>query len=440
MTTDLMARQQQGEHIDMMTRTLRVTAAAAACLSLLAGTIGVAGASTRLSAPRAKAHASSVTLDFPSWQATEPGYEQFYDSMIKQFDAAHPGVKVHFYEVTYDNYMQTITTRMAAGDAPDILVLPLTNYGTFAASGQMTNLNSYLAGTDILNSWAPLQKSLKINGKYYNVLVQGASYVLYANQQILKAHHMAMPRTVAQLITDAKQLTGNGSYGIALPTAQDPNIPNFVMALVTGQGYSALKNNTYDFTNPGVQSAVNEYRQLAKYAAPGLITEQSRQIYFSGKAAFMLDGTFELPAIKQQGTAAVAANTVMLPFPTKYQVSYVSSTLGIPASIPSADKQLVWDFIKQVTEPASQRLFVKDIEAPAPRLSVDSTGAYPFGAVQNAAARGRDIVPSQPWFVENYGEISTDLGTAMSKLLSSNASTDAVLKELEGELPSPGKS
>jgi multiple sugar transport system substrate-binding protein len=378
----------------------------------------------------------AVTLDFPSWQQNEPGYTQFYQSMISQFEKAHPNVKIHFYEVAYDNYVQTITTRMAAGDPPDILVLPLTSYAQFAAGGDLTPLDSYLAKTDVLSSWSPLQKSLEVNGHYYNVLMQGAGFALFVNKAILAAHHLSIPTSVPQLLTECKALTGGGDYGIAMPTAQDPSAFDDASLFIVGEGNSVLNGTTYDLTSPGVETALTQYRQLASCAAPGLVSDQMRQLYFSGKAAMMFDGTFGLPAIESEGTASVKKNTVMVSFPVPRQVSYVSSTLSIPASISAANKQLAWEFIEQCTQAAAQALFVKDIESPAPRTSVDGSASIPYAPVQTAAVNGANMIPSNPQFVENYTEIDTDFGAALTKLVASSTAIGPVLSQLEPQLPS----
>ena len=414
---------------------IAVLASAGALALAIAGCSGSSGAGGSGSGTTAS---GPVTLDFPSWQQNEPGYTQFYQSMISQFEKAHKNVKIHFYEVAYDNYVQSITTRMAASDPPDILVLPLTSYAQFAASGDLTPLDSYLSTTDILSSWSPLQKSLQVNGHYYNVLMQGAGFALFVNKQIMAAHNLSIPTTVPQLLSECKQLTGGGNYGIAMPTAQDPSAFDDASLFMVGEGSSVLNGTSYDLTSPGVETALTQYRQLAGCAAPGLVSDQMRQLYFSGKAAMMFDGTFGLPAIETEGTASVKQNTVMVSFPVPQQVSYVSSTLSIPASISASNKQLAWEFIQQCTEPAAQALFVKDIESPAPRTSVDSSGNIPFAPVQTAAVNGANMIPSNPKFVENYTEIDTDFGAALTKLIASNTAIGPVLTQLQPQLPPVG--
>lgn len=382
-----------------------------------------------------------TTLEFPSWQATEPGYQQFYQSQVAEFEKSHPDVKIHFYEVTYDNFIQQMTTEISANKAPDILPLPVANYAAFASNGFLLNLDSDLKGTDILDSWTPAQKSMQIDGHYYGVLAQAAGYVLYVNKQLLAAKHLSIPTTVPQLLADCKALTGDGSYGIAMPTAQDPNIVSYASAFIVGNGDQILADNKYNLTDPKVVADIDQYRQLAKYAAPGLISEQARQIYNAGKAAFLLDGIFELPAISS-ASKTVYQNTVMAKLPMPNQVTKLSSSLQIPATINPSHQKLAWEFIQQVASPASQTEFAKDTQTPAPRTSVNAAVAssIPFADVQQASDNGLNIVPDAAWFQKNYGEIGNNFGTAMTKLFTGNASTASVLSDLQKQLPAPGKS
>ena len=387
---------------------------------------------------QSRTHETATTvLQFPSWQENEPGYDTFYNSMVTQFEAAHPGVSIHFYEIDYVDYIPKITTLIAAGDAPDILVLPLTNYASFAANGDLTPLDSYLHGTPILSAgWAPLQDSLKVNGHYYNVLAQGFSWLMFANKAILADHHLPLPATIPQLIADAKAVTGNGTYGAEFATAEDPDNTSLALALLAGDGVPVVKGSSWSLTTPAVAGAFNQLRQLAQYASPGLLSEQAETLFMQGKSAFLLDGSYELPAIAATGTPTVKKNAVMLEFPTHFQNNAVSSTFAIPSSIPATDKKLAWDFIQQTTTLPAEKLFVKDVDAPAPLLAADSAVPMPYASVQIAGAKGVNPIPSIPKLLTNFGVITTDMDTAVSKMFSSNASTTSILQGLQSQLPS----
>lgn len=411
-------------------------ATATSVAAALAGGVGGAAAASR---PQTRPHASAVTLDFPSWQANEVGYDTWYNLMIKEFEKQHPGVTVHFYEVPFTSYVQTITTRLAAGDAPDILVLPERDYSAFASAHDLLNLSPLLAKTNIVKSWTPAQQEMLFNGKYYGLLMQDVGYVLFANKQLLAAKGLSVPKTYSQLLSDAKALTGNGNYGIAMPTAQDPNLFFYASMFVTGNGQQWAKGKKYLLTDPAVVKDINQWRTLARYAAPGLQTSQDRTLYFGGKAAFMIDGAFELPAVAAEGTAAVKAHTVVAPLPVKHQVGELSSSIQIPASVSGEKRKLAWEFIQLLARRGSQVAFVKALKTPAPMVAADQgqKKSIPFQSAQIAAATGTPVMPSEIWFQNNFNNISTAIDGGLTQMLSSSAPTGSILKSLVGQLPTP---
>src|SRR5580765_8426806 len=64
-------------------------------------------------APMAGAQGQGVTLDFPSWQAEEPGFGEWWKGLIQEYEAKHPGVKVKLYSIPFANYVNQLTVRFA---------------------------------------------------------------------------------------------------------------------------------------------------------------------------------------------------------------------------------------------------------------------------------------------------------------------------------------
>ena len=145
--------------------------------------------------------------------------------MVKEFEANHPGVKINFYEVGFTDYVQTMLDRFAAGDAPDIIDLPAVDEPAFEP--YLESLDSYFQSDGNLTSrWIKDESYLVQNGHHYGLLLQNTGFVLYYNKSILAAHHLSVPTTLSELLSESKALTGNGNYGIGIPTAEDPNLFN----------------------------------------------------------------------------------------------------------------------------------------------------------------------------------------------------------------------
>lgn len=82
-----------------------------------------------------------VVLEFPSWQATEPGFQEFWEEAVAEFEKRHENVKINLYQVPFDSYVDTLTTLYAAGTAPQITHIPSRYFAQFSDMGWFEPLN-----------------------------------------------------------------------------------------------------------------------------------------------------------------------------------------------------------------------------------------------------------------------------------------------------------
>src|SRR5690606_32405516 len=83
-----------------------------------------AAAAAALLAGLQPSFAQSVTLDFPTWQADEPGFGEFYKTAIAAFHDANPDVEIRLQQIPFAEYINQLTVRFASGRPPHILVIP----------------------------------------------------------------------------------------------------------------------------------------------------------------------------------------------------------------------------------------------------------------------------------------------------------------------------
>ena len=81
------------------------------------------------------AQTNTIELDFPTWQAEEPGAGEYWTELIKAFEAKNPGIKVKKTQVPFREYADKMTVRFAANSPPDIVHLPSRNFLAFASQG-----------------------------------------------------------------------------------------------------------------------------------------------------------------------------------------------------------------------------------------------------------------------------------------------------------------
>ena len=137
-----------------------------------------------------------IVLEFPSWQATEPGFQEFWEEATAEFEKRHEGVKINLYQVPFDSYVDTLTTLYAAGTAPQITHIPSRYFAQFSDMGWFEPLNERLEKTEILDNWSSLQDGLQADGEYYGVLLLGNGYSMYYNKAMFEEAKLDIPTDI----------------------------------------------------------------------------------------------------------------------------------------------------------------------------------------------------------------------------------------------------
>lgn len=126
---------------------LRRALAALAALSLIpAGTL-TACATNEDSA------ADQVTLRYWLWDASQlPGYRQ----CAADFEKQNPDVSIQIEQYGWDDYWTQITASMVAENAPDVFTNHTTQFGKYAALGQLLDIKPYVEADNLdLSIYAP---------------------------------------------------------------------------------------------------------------------------------------------------------------------------------------------------------------------------------------------------------------------------------------------
>ncbi|WP_342364290.1 ABC transporter substrate-binding protein [Terrarubrum flagellatum] len=392
-----------------------------------------------LLAPAAHAQ-TKVELDFPTWQAEEPGPAEFWTEATKAFEAAHPGVMIKKYQVPFREYVDKLTVRFAGGNPPDIVHLPIRNFASFASQGWLKPIDDLLAKTDIKQNFSSLQSELVWDGKTEGVLLLGYGMLLYYNEAMLKEAGVDVPRTPDELIKAIQAITkpDKGIFGWGATTSEHPNIFVDWASWVTGSGASLFtKDGGYNFTAPEVVKALDQFRVAVKNAPKGVSSEAMRQLYIDGKVAMFRDGAFFSSQIKTAPEATRAnLKAAMMPFPVI--PGGTSNSIHIPAKLDPQRQQLVWEFIEMISKPEWQTKYTQAIKVPAPRkgsFTPDMAAADPMIALAAKASEAAvNIFPTTDAARTNYNQIAKMVGESGMRLINSDRPTEAILKELQDQL------
>lgn len=378
------------------------------------------------------------TITFSTWQAEEPGYKEFWSEAKSRFEADHPGVTLEVQQTAFKDYQQTITTQLAANEAPDVMQLPSRYFPAFADKGFLGSLQTEIDGTDIEDTWPDAQQLMKWNDEYQGVLLQSYGYVMYYNEAMLADAGVDVPTTWEDFLSAAETLTTGETFGVAMDTKQDPNIILELSWPAVGAGVPYVKDGAYNVTSPEMIALADQVRTLSSSAPQGIASEQKRQYFVDGKAAMMFDGPFVV-SLLDEAPEDVRSQFKVAPMPFPTAPGALSSSMHLPATSEGKVKELGWDFIQMLTTPEMQDLFVEEVGSPAPRqgageaLLADNPRLTVFTEV---AAEAVDVVPDDPAIRLEYATFTDAVGNAVSELMSTDRSSADIMADLQSTLES----
>ena len=288
------------------------------------------------------------------------------------------------------------TAAFAAGDLPDVIYHSIQYVLPWAEAG----LLDVETNSDIVNS---LQKSTfapgaiamaQYDGMTAAVPVDGWTQMVVYRKDLFDAAGLAAPTSYEAIINAVDKLHNPPSmYGFVAATKVDENFMSQVLEHVfLANGVSPVGKDGFNKLDKKATTEVLDfYKKIAKSSPPGeLYWKQSREIYFSGKAAMIIWSPFildELAGLRNSAPPTINND------PTSTELA---SKTGIVTTFggPSNPKGAAWADIKYFgvtndanTDVASQFVTYSMKDGYTATLSIAPEGKFPVrrGEVTNTA-------------------------------------------------------
>ncbi len=400
-----------------------------------AGALAAAVVLAVTAAPVARAQ---MVLDFPTWQAEEPGISTWWKDLIAAYEKKYPDVKINLQQIPFASFVKQMTVRFAAGTPPDIVHLPSRDFASFADQGWLEPLDARLATTDIPANWPPLQSDMQWGGKTQGVLLMGYGGMLFYNEKRLKDAGLGVPKTPDEWLNAMKATTAadKGQFGLSTITAEHPNMVVEMASWVIGSGADWLKGGKYNFNDPAVIKAVDNWRQSVTYAPKGTNSATARQLFADGKTAFLRDGPWVWGVVQKASPEMKPQLKVAgLPFPV--EPGGASNSIHIAAKADAKKKDAVWNFIVMAASPEWQRAYGLT-GSPAPRKNALTAADYAANphlkVINEEAGKAHNLFPVNAAVRAGYNDFATQVTKAGMRMISSQEPTAKVLADLQKEL------
>jgi arabinogalactan oligomer/maltooligosaccharide transport system substrate-binding protein len=170
----------------------------------------VAGVAAQASTGSQKA----VTLTF--WQTMNDQETVTLKSLVSQFEAKYPDIKIDMVTVPFDQHGQKFTTAAQAGQAPDIMRADTApDVQGWAAQGLLTDLTSYVSTADKKDFVQAALKGAMYQNKIYAIPQTVDALALFYNKKMLVSKGIKNPPlTMAKLVQACQKFPAG--QGIAL--------------------------------------------------------------------------------------------------------------------------------------------------------------------------------------------------------------------------------
>jgi raffinose/stachyose/melibiose transport system substrate-binding protein len=337
---------------------------------------------------------SGQTLTIWSYDNQNPGLEPVLQTLSKNFEASHPGVKINLVFKDFTSLTTTIGRALQSGAGPDVtegnqgfqtdgqlvrakLILPLDKYATKYHWSRW-----YGAGTAAQFRWSADGKHYG-TGQLYGVAQAGQHVAVFYNASKLK-----------QLgINPAKALSSLGNFEAALATAR-AKLPASEPVLMLGnkEGYDApyvamnilgslgkaaqvrnwiFHNGAANIDTPTTIQAFSTLQSWAKkgYLPTGvnaLAESDAVSNFAKGQGVFSIEGVWYAAIIKS-GLKGAAGAAAMPPAKVGGQHASIGSTSGpwhISAKTKNPDLAAAWlNYI--ISSPAAVKLMYGQQQIPA---------------------------------------------------------------------------
>jgi raffinose/stachyose/melibiose transport system substrate-binding protein len=390
------------------------------------------------------AEPQSITLSYASANTTEKAWE----TLAKDYMAAHPGVTIKTNRIALNAYNQTLTTQLQAGNGPDVFYVnagtgQAGSVGQLAKSGNLVPLSDPSVKAVIPKGYEDLYS---YNGQVYGVPNSQAFSAIIYNDELAKQNGVALTSTstLQDVLSECSKVksAGKSIFGLAGAVPQNPGILSMMIASSTVYGPNenwnadrAAGKTTFAGTQ-GWQQALQSVIDLNK---SGCFQDGAAGAGFdaltNGASQGKIFGFFAPSGATKDIMDAAGGHVklVALPFPAPQGLKTfitLNLNIGISGNAKTKSPKLVQDFIKFAISPDEVKKFS------------DAQGSIPVGSDISAS----DLLPQyqpvagmfessqyRPFGADSWpnGKVYDALGTGVTGLLTGQKTIDDVLKAMD---------
>jgi multiple sugar transport system substrate-binding protein len=423
----------------------RTTAITVACMTAAALTVTACGRSSDTGGSGAAQTGAAVNTgpakgNLTMWAMGAEGDK--LPELLKDFEAANPGVKVQVTAIPWDAAHDKFMTAVTANKTPDLAMVGTTWMGELAGSKALDPVPSQIDKSVFFEG---AQKSTEVSGTSYGIpWYVETRVVFYRSDLAKKAGFDTVPTDQAGLkeMAKAMQTKAGAKWGIGLQAGGTGSWQT-LMPFAWSNGADLTKDGgkAYNFDSPPMLEATKYYQSfftdgISDKAAPA--TPTTEPDFASGKVPMFISGPWEMSAVEKVGGSGFKDKYNVAPIPagSAGSSSFVGgSNLAVFKS--TTNRDAAWKLVQWLAKPDVQaKWYTMSTDLP----SVKSAWQDPkLASDKKLAVFGKQLetAKSPPSFT-TWEQVVASLDTELEKVTKTGSDPAAALKTVQQQADSIG--
>lgn len=362
---------------------------------------------------------------------------QATQAAANDFQKLHPNIHIQLLALSSNStqFLQQIQQRFIAGSStPDVIESDVTYPATFAKAGWIAPLDKY--GTDLSAYFPGMVKAGQYQGKTYAIPWFINPEGLFYRTDLVPTPPTS-PAQLVQMAQAATQKDPSLKEGLAFPAAK---YEGAITAYMVFEGGFGGQLNPSDLNTPQNQQALQfEHdtiysNHIAPQAVTGWQEGEVQQAFTSGQTPFAINYPFVFGAAAKAGSAVPVSKIGFTSFPSStgtQQAALGGEMLAINAK--SSHQAAAWEFIQYLNSPqVEQQRAIATGNPPAEPAAYNQALFAQAPYFQQVETLAKVVVPRP--VTPNYPQISTDLQTMISSVVSNLTSPSSALSTAAGQV------
>ncbi|MGO4343256.1 sugar ABC transporter substrate-binding protein [Pedococcus sp. 2YAF34] len=359
--------------------------------------------------------------------------------LVKEFEAANPGVKVNVTAIPWDSAHDKFTTAITAGTTPDAAMVGSTWMGEFAG---LDALDPVPPSIDTSAFFEGAQKTNEVNGTDFGIPWYVETRLIYYRTDLAKKAGITTPPTDwdgLKAMAKAMQTKGGAKYGMGFQAGGQGSWQS-IMPFAWSNDANLTKDGgkAYNFDDPKILEAVKYYQSyftegISDKAAPN--TPTTEPDFKSGRVPMFISGPWMMSAVEKVGVKKDQYDVMQIPAKTKSSSFVGGSNFAVFKK--SKNRDSAWKLVKWLADPKVQaKWYGMSTDLPSVKSAWDDPS---ISGDDKLAKFGKQLETAQaPPTFPTWEQVVTGFDTEMEKVTKQGADPAAALKSAQQQAESIG--